>query len=65
MTPIRFSPSSLKQGRWYEYVIRFALGGGATVFTGLLSSPRSGAHARSRRSSRAGAKRRSGTLEKR
>jgi hypothetical protein len=38
VTPIRFSPSSLREGRWYEYVIRFALGGGATVFTGLLSS---------------------------
>jgi Protein of unknown function (DUF3147) len=38
MTPIRFSPSSLKEGRWYEYLIRFALGGAATVFTGLLSS---------------------------
>jgi nitrate/nitrite transporter NarK len=38
MTPIRFSPSSLKKGRWYEYVIRFALGGVATVFTGLVSS---------------------------
>jgi hypothetical protein len=38
MTPIRFSPSSLKEGRWYEYLIRFALGGAATVFTGLISS---------------------------
>ena len=38
MTPIRFSPSSLREGRWYEYVIRFALGGAATVFTGLVSS---------------------------
>ena len=38
MSPIRFSPSSLKEGRWYEYLIRFALGGGATVFTGLISS---------------------------
>jgi hypothetical protein len=38
MTPIRFSPSSLKEGRWYEYLIRFALGGGATVFTGFVSS---------------------------
>ncbi|MBV9529740.1 MAG: DUF3147 family protein [Bradyrhizobium sp.] len=38
MTPIRFSPSALAQGRWYEYVIRFALGGAATVFTGLISS---------------------------
>jgi hypothetical protein len=38
MTPIRFSPSSLKEGRWYEYLIRFVLGGGATVFTGFVSS---------------------------
>ena len=37
-TPIRISPSSLREGRWYEYVIRFALGGAATVFTGLISS---------------------------
>jgi len=38
VTPIRFSPSSLWEGRWYEYVIRFALGGAATAFTGLISS---------------------------
>ena len=38
MTPIRFSSSSLREGHWYEYVIRFALGGTATVFTGLVSS---------------------------
>ena len=38
MTPIRLSPSSLREGRWHEYVIRFALGGAATVFTGLVSS---------------------------
>jgi hypothetical protein len=38
MMPIRFSPSSLKEGRWYEYAVRFALGGTATVFTGLISS---------------------------
>ncbi|MFK4622345.1 hypothetical protein ABIF50_005651 [Bradyrhizobium diazoefficiens] len=38
MMPIRFSPSSLKEGRWYEYLIRFALGGTATVFAGLVSS---------------------------
>lgn len=38
MTPIRFSPSSLREGRWYEYLVRFALGGSATVFTGLISS---------------------------
>ncbi|MBR0845187.1 DUF3147 family protein [Bradyrhizobium liaoningense] len=38
MTPIHFSSSALREGRWYEYVIRFALGGAATVFTGLVSS---------------------------
>jgi hypothetical protein len=38
MSPIRFSPSSLKEARWYEYLIRFALGGAATIFTGLVSS---------------------------
>jgi F0F1-type ATP synthase assembly protein I len=38
MSAIRFSPSSLKEGRWYEYVIRFALGGAAAIFTGLVSS---------------------------
>jgi hypothetical protein len=31
MSPIGFSPSSLKEGRWYEYLVRFALGGAATV----------------------------------
>jgi hypothetical protein len=38
MTSVRISPSSLREGRWYEYVVRFALGGGATVFAGLVSS---------------------------
>jgi Sec-independent protein secretion pathway component TatC len=38
MTPVRFSLSSLSEGRWYEYLMRFALGGAATVFTGLVSS---------------------------
>ncbi|HVX75026.1 MAG TPA: DUF3147 family protein [Bradyrhizobium sp.] len=38
MTPIRFSPSSLREGRWYEFLLRFVLGGSATVFTGLVSS---------------------------
>ena len=38
MMPVRFSPSSLKESRWYEYLIRFVLGGVATVFTGLISS---------------------------
>ena len=38
MTPIHFSLSSLRESRWYEYVIRFSFGGAATVFTGLISS---------------------------
>jgi hypothetical protein len=38
LSGINFSPSSLKEGRWYEYLVRFALGGAATVFTGLVSS---------------------------
>jgi hypothetical protein len=38
MTLIHFSPSSLRESRWYEYVIRFSFGGAATVFTGLISS---------------------------
>jgi hypothetical protein len=38
VTPIRFSPSPLKEGRGYEYLIRFGLGGAATVLTGLISS---------------------------
>jgi len=38
MRPVRFSPSSLRESRWYEYVIRFGLGGAATVLTGLISS---------------------------
>jgi hypothetical protein len=35
---VRLSISSLKDSRWYECVIRFALGGIATVFTGVMSS---------------------------
>jgi len=35
---VKFSSSSLKDGRWYEYVVRFMLGGAATVFTGLIAS---------------------------
>jgi hypothetical protein len=37
-TPIGVSVSSLQEGRWYEYFVRFALGGAATVFTGLVSN---------------------------
>jgi hypothetical protein len=34
---LRLSTSSLKEGRWYEYLIRFVLGGAATVFAGAMS----------------------------
>jgi hypothetical protein len=36
--PVRISFSTLREGRPYEYLIRFALGGAATVVTGLISS---------------------------
>jgi hypothetical protein len=36
--PIRLSLSSLREGRWYEYCVRFLLGGAATVLTGVISS---------------------------
>jgi hypothetical protein len=38
MSPVSLSPSSLKEGRLHEYLIRFALGGATTVFTGFISS---------------------------
>jgi hypothetical protein len=38
MPPVRLSLSSLREGRWYEYCVRFALGGAATVLTGSISS---------------------------
>lgn len=38
MTAIRFSVSSLREARWYEYVLRFVLGGAATAFAGMISS---------------------------
>ena len=36
--PIRMTFSALREGRWYEYLIRFAFGGAATAFAGLISS---------------------------
>jgi hypothetical protein len=36
--PVTLSTSSLKQTHWYEYAVRFALGGLATVAAGLLGS---------------------------
>ena len=35
---IKLSTSALKQTRWYEYGIRFLLGGLATVLAGIVSS---------------------------
>jgi len=35
---IGLSTSPLANSRWYEYVIRFVLGGAVTVFTGMISS---------------------------
>ncbi|MFK4509379.1 hypothetical protein LPJ38_15815 [Bradyrhizobium daqingense] len=35
---IKLSPAALKQTHWYEYAVRFALGGVATVATGLIGS---------------------------
>jgi hypothetical protein len=34
----KLSLGSLTEGRWYEHVVRFVLGGIATVLTGLISS---------------------------
>jgi hypothetical protein len=35
---VKVSFSSLKNGRWYEYLVRFFLGGAATVLTGIIST---------------------------
>ncbi|MCG2625136.1 DUF3147 family protein [Bradyrhizobium sp. WYCCWR 13023] len=35
---VKMSSASLKQTYWYEYGVRFLLGGLATVFTGLVSA---------------------------
>jgi hypothetical protein len=35
---VRFKPSVLFQTRWYEYLIRFALGGAMTVVAGLIAA---------------------------
>jgi uncharacterized membrane protein len=34
---IQLKWSALKQNRWYEYLVRFALGGAATVVTGIIA----------------------------
>lgn len=35
---VKVTFSSLQDSRWHEYVVRFVLGGVATVATGLISS---------------------------
>ena len=35
---VKLSPSALKQARWYEYAVRFVLGGCATVLAGIIGS---------------------------
>ena len=35
---VKMSYSSPKSGHWYEYLVRFALGGAATIATGAISS---------------------------
>jgi hypothetical protein len=34
---VKTSIGALKEGRWYEHVLRFVLGGAATVITGLIA----------------------------
>lgn len=36
--PVKLSSSALKQTHWYEYAVRFVLGGAATVGAGLIGS---------------------------
>ncbi|WP_314952290.1 hypothetical protein [Bradyrhizobium cosmicum] len=36
--PVKLSTSALKQTHWYEYGVRFLLGGIATVFTGIVGA---------------------------
>ena len=36
--PVKLSSSALKQTLWYEYAVRFVLGGVATVAAGLIGS---------------------------
>lgn len=37
MMPVKLSLSGLKATRWYEYVVRFVLGGAATVLAGAIA----------------------------
>jgi hypothetical protein len=35
---VKLSPSALRRGHWYEYLMRFVLGGAVTASTGVISS---------------------------
>ena len=35
---VQFKPSALRQTRWYEYLVRFVLGGAITVVAGLIAA---------------------------
>jgi hypothetical protein len=35
---VSFNVSALRETRWYEYLIRFALGGAMTVITGIIAT---------------------------
>ena len=35
---VQFKPSALGQTRWYEYLVRFVLGGAMTVVAGLIAA---------------------------
>src|SRR5579863_4287025 len=35
---VQFNPSALRQTRWYEYLVRFLLGGAMTVVAGLIAA---------------------------
>ena len=35
---VKFKPSALGQTRWYEYLVRFVLGGAMTVVAGLIAA---------------------------
>jgi Protein of unknown function (DUF3147) len=35
---VQFKPSALRQTRWYEYLIRFGLGGAMTAVAGLIAA---------------------------
>ncbi|MGB8325560.1 MAG: DUF3147 family protein [Candidatus Acidiferrum sp.] len=35
---VQFKPSALRQMRWYEYLVRFVLGGAMTVVAGLIAA---------------------------